>query len=86
LIAKITILEDYLLRLERVCAPHLSGSLLTANSTSLKKDLRLFRDLVWVDERAQMAERMRVLETQNDQMRVDLETLIFKIEEVELEN
>ncbi len=59
---------------------------MTTNSTSLKKDLGLFRDLVWVDERAQMAERMRVLESQNDQMRVDLETLIFKIEEVELEN
>jgi len=39
-----------------------------------------------VDEKVRLIEKSRVLEDQNRQMQRDLETLIFRIEELECEN
>jgi hypothetical protein len=39
-----------------------------------------------VDEKVRMLERLKVIEEQNNQMQKDLETLIFRIEELEVEN
>lgn len=39
-----------------------------------------------VDEKVRMMEKYRVLEAQNGQMQRDLETLIFRIEELEVDN
>lgn len=39
-----------------------------------------------IDERVRLVERLRVVEDQNSQMQKDLETLIFRIEELEVEN
>jgi hypothetical protein len=39
-----------------------------------------------IDERAKMIEKLRVTEEQNMQMQKDLETLIFRIEELEVDN
>jgi regulator of replication initiation timing len=39
-----------------------------------------------VDEKVRMIERIKILEEQSSQMQKDLETLIFRIEELEVEN
>jgi hypothetical protein len=39
-----------------------------------------------IDEKVRLVERMRIIEDQNAQMQKDLETLIFRIEELEVEN
>ena len=49
------------------------------------KELELF-NLETVDEKVRMLERLKVIEEQNTQMQKDLETLIFRIEELEVEN
>ena len=49
------------------------------------KELELF-NLETVDEKVRMIEKIKVLEEQNSQMQKDLETLIFRIEELEVEN
>jgi hypothetical protein len=49
------------------------------------KELELF-NLETVDEKVRMLERLKVIEEQNNQMQKDLETLIFRIEELEVEN
>jgi len=51
----------------------------------LLKELELF-NLETVDEKVRMIEKIKVLEEQNSQMQKDLETLIFRIEELEVEN
>ena len=58
---------------------------LGAPQVSLLKELELF-NLETVDEKVRMLERLKVIEEQNNQMQKDLETLIFRIEELEVEN
>jgi len=49
------------------------------------KELEAF-SLETIDERAKLLEKLRITEEQNCQMQKDLETLIFRIEELELDN
>jgi hypothetical protein len=50
---------------------------------SLLKELEMF-NLETVDEKVRLIEKCKVLEDQNSQMQRDLETLIFRIEELEV--
>ena len=43
-------------------------------------------NLETVDEKVRLIEKSKVLEDQNGQMQRDLETLIFRIEELEVQN
>jgi len=52
---------------------------------SLLKELEMF-NLETVDEKVRLIEKCKVLEEQNGQMQRDLETLIFRIEELEVQN
>jgi TolA-binding protein len=52
---------------------------------SLLKELEMF-NLETVDEKVRLIEKSKVLEDQNSQMQRDLETLIFRIEELEVQN
>jgi hypothetical protein len=49
------------------------------------KELEMF-NLETVDEKVRLIEKCKVLEEQNGQMQRDLETLIFRIEELEVQN
>lgn len=49
------------------------------------RDLEAFSVEV-VNEKVRLVEKLRVTEEQNAQMQKDLETLIFRIEELEVEN
>ena len=64
---------------------NLSDGGLGAPQVSLLKELELF-NMETVDEKVRMLERLKVIEEQNNQMQKDLETLIFRIEELEVEN
>ena len=52
---------------------------------SLLKELEMF-NLETVDEKVRLIEKCKVLEEQNGSMQRDLETLIFRIEELEVQN
>ena len=52
---------------------------------SLLKELEMF-NMETVDEKVRLIEKCKVLEEQNGQMQRDLETLIFRIEELEVQN
>ena len=52
---------------------------------SLLKELEMF-NLETVDEKVRLIEKCKVFEDQNGQMQRDLETLIFRIEELEVQN
>ena len=52
---------------------------------SLLKELEMF-NLETVDEKVRLSEKCKVFEDQNGQMQRDLETLIFRIEELEVQN
>lgn len=52
---------------------------------SLLKELEMF-NLETVDKKVRLIEKCKVLEEQNGQMQRDLETLIFRIEELEVQN
>ena len=98
LILKVSILEEQFKKLEKLISTklfQLDSQLQTqiaptnlsdgAPQVSLLKELELF-NLETVDEKVRMLERLKVIEEQNNQMQKDLETLIFRIEEFEVEN
>ena len=101
LILKVSILEEQFKKLEKLISTklfQLDSQLQTqigpiaptnlsdgAPQVSLLKELELF-NLETVDEKVRMLERLKVIEEQNNQMQKDLETLIFRIEELEVEN
>ena len=77
LVIKTDLLEAHIRKLEAIFTK--------GNGPLTIRDLDVLRCDV-IHEKAKLTEKVQVLEGQNHQMQKDLETLIFRIEELELDN